>query len=99
MEEVAICDLNEATDDLPEVADGFGLGHPSALGEEPGQVAVIAELGNDVAVVGCGEHVVAAQDVGVFECFQGFDLALQHFLAEFVAYTLHINDFDGHCLI
>ena len=62
------------------------------------EVSLVAELSDDVAVVGSAEDVVALEHVGVVQLLQGLDLPLQHALLGFALDRPDIDDLDSDSL-
>ena len=76
VQEVPLSHLDKPADDVLGQLEHLGLSEFAALLEQPAEVALVAVLSDDVAVGGLAHHIVAPQDVGVFEAGQRLDLAI-----------------------
>ena len=87
--------LVDVGDDALEagVVEGAGLLDPGL------QVALVAELGDDVAVAVAGENLQAPQDVGVVQLLQHRDLGVEQLLELLGFEGVQLNDFDGNLFL
>ncbi len=76
MEEFAVGHLDEARNDVLGELQHLGLRESALALEQHAEVALVAVLGDDEAVRGFADHIVAPQDVGVLELGQGLDFAV-----------------------
>jgi hypothetical protein len=87
--------MDEAHEDLANDGQSFFFRQLFPLLEEVLEVALVAELSDDVAIVGSAEDIVALEDVGVVELLECVYLALQHL---FLGLALDGPDVDHfHC--
>ena len=63
------------------------------------EISLIAELGDDVAIIGSTENIVAFKYVGMVQLFEGFNFSLKHFLFRFVLDGPNVDNFDCHFLL
>lgn len=83
---------------LNEIADdGYGLlfREFDSFFDESFQIALITKLSDDVTVISSAVDIVAFEDVGVVEFFEGVNFPLQHFFLWFALDRLDVDDFDG----
>ncbi len=99
MQELIFADLEEAVHDVTHEPQHFPLAHPAALLEEGAEVALVAELSDDIAVGGLTDDVEALEDIGMLQLGQGLDLTVQHLATDCVSHALHVDGLDGDCLI
>ena len=74
------CEVLESLVDLAYNGPYFFLGHGAAFPESFFQIAAVAELGDEVAVVGALEYLCAADDVGMVQASGDADLLLEQLL-------------------
>jgi hypothetical protein len=67
MEESFLTHLDKAFNDILEDFEGFSLWNSSLFLDQVAQIALVAELGNNVAVGGLAHDVKAPQDISVVE--------------------------------
>lgn len=68
------------------------------LFKELREVPLVAEFGDNVAVVGCGENIVTLQDIGMADSFEGLYFAVEHLPSEIIFDCFDVYDFDCDCL-
>jgi hypothetical protein len=68
--------LEEALHNMPHEHCNLLLGDLALLLEERAEVALVAELSDDVAMRGVPDDVVALEDVGVLQLGERFNLAI-----------------------
>lgn len=89
-----VCDVQEPQDDLADDRDGLLLGQLLPLLQKVLHVALVAELGDDVAVVDRAEDVVALQDVIMVHFLQSVYFVIQHFFFGLSLDGSNIDDLD-----
>lgn len=75
VEEARLCDDSEPIDDVPENGNGLLLWKLLAFLEEVLEVALVAELRDDVAIVDCAIDIMALDHICVIDFFQCVDLS------------------------
>jgi hypothetical protein len=83
VQESSIAEMFKAFDEVADDGDGFFLREFESFFDEGFQIALIAEFRDDVAVVGSTVDVMAFEDVGMVEFFEGIDFAFEHFFLGF----------------
>ena len=63
------------------------------------QVALVAKLGDDVAVAVAGEDLEAAEDTGMAEFLEDVDFGEKELFQFFALEGLELNNFDGDNLV
>lgn len=96
MQEPILRNVDIPSDELPDDGQCVLLCQLLALLEEVLEVALVAELGDDVAIIGGAEDVVALEDVGVAEFLERLDLALEHLLLGLALDGADVDDLDGY---
>jgi ureidoglycolate hydrolase len=76
MEEVVFSQLDEPSHYVLDQLQHVPFAQTFTPLEQSAEVALVAELGNDEAVGLLLDHIVAGEDVVVFEFSQGLDLAI-----------------------
>ena len=98
VEKARLGDDSEAADDVSEDGDGLAFGQLLPLLEQVLQVALVAELSDNVAIIDSAVDVVTFHDIGVVEFFKCVDLSLEHLFSGAVAQGFQVDDLDGHLL-
>lgn len=91
--------MPETFDKVSDDGDGFVFGEFESFFDEGFQITLIAEFGDNVAIIGSTVNIVAFKDVGMVEFFECIDFAFEHFFLWFALYGLDIDDFDGDGLL
>lgn len=89
----------KAFDEVADDGNGLFLREFGSFFDEGFQIAFIAELSDDVTVVGSTVDVMAFEYVGMVEFFEGIDFTFEHFFLWFALDWLDIDDFDGNGLL
>ncbi len=76
MQKLIIGHLEKALHDVLHEDCDFLLGDLAFLLEEGAEISLVAELGDDVAVGGIPDDIVALEDIRVFEFGESFNLAI-----------------------
>lgn len=63
------------------------------------EISLIAELSDDVAIIGSTEDIMTFKYVRMIQLFEGFNFSLKHFLFRFVLDGPNVNNFDCHFLL
>ena len=63
MQELILSNLKKAIHDIAHEGQDLGFTHPASFLEDGAEIAFIAKLSNDVAIVGRAEDVVAFEYV------------------------------------
>jgi hypothetical protein len=99
VEKPIFCDINIPHEELPDDGERVLLCKLFPLLEEVFEISLVAELSDDVAVVGSAEDVVALEDVGVVQLLQRLDFALQHALLGLALDGPDVDDLHRHSLL
>lgn len=76
MQELVFSNFQIAANDIFRDCHHFVLWHFAALLQQRTQVALLAVLGDDIAVRRLSDDLVAAQDVGMLQLGESLDLAI-----------------------
>lgn len=99
MQELILTDLHEPLHNIPHEAQDLALAHATLLLQQGAEIALVAELSDNIAMRGLADDIEALENVGMLQLGQGLDLAVQHFAADRVSHALHVDSLDGHGLV
>lgn len=99
MKEAALSDVKVTHQKLSNNGQRFLLGQLFSLLERVLKIAFVAEFGDDVAIIGGVVDIVALEDVGMVQFFQGLDLAIQHLLLRLALDGTGIYHLDRHLFL
>ena len=68
--------MDESHENFPDEGKGFFFRQFLTLFEKMFEISFIAELSDDVAIVGSTENIMAFHDVGMVQLLEGFNLPL-----------------------
>jgi hypothetical protein len=97
--DAVFCQVEEPRDEVPEVGRELVLAEAHLPPDQLREVALVAELGDDVGVVLGVEDVAAADDVAVVEHLEEVDLLDEHVPLDLVGQQPPLDHLDGHLLI
>ena len=76
MQKFVLTNFDETVNNVFHDRHDFGLWHFSTLLEERTEVALLAELCDDIAMRRLPDDFIALEDVGMFELSQSLDFAI-----------------------
>jgi hypothetical protein len=79
----SLSEMLKTFDEVADDGDGFFLREFESFFDEGFQIAFITELSDDVAIVSSTVDIMAFENVGMVEFFEGIDLTLKHFFLRF----------------
>lgn len=99
MEELIFSDFEKAIDNVSHDGQNFSLAHAAFLLEEGAEIALIAELSDDIAMRSLADDIEALEDIGVLQLGQCLNFAVQHLSTHCIPHSLHIDGLYCHCLV
>lgn len=89
-------DFHKPRHNISEHPECLLLAESPFLLNEPTQVALVAVLGDDVAVRGFPDNIHTLEHILMLDGLECFYLAFQHFAADGILDALHVDCLDGH---
>jgi hypothetical protein len=99
MQELILADLDEPLHNIPHEAHDLPLAHPTLLLQQRTEIALVAELSDDIAMRSLTDDIEALEDIGMLQLSQRLDLAVQHLATDRITHALHIDSLNGHGFI
>lgn len=99
MQKLILADLDEPLHNIPHEAQHLPLAHPTLLLQQRAEIALVAELSDDIAMRSLSDDIEALEDIGMLQLGQGLDLAVQHLATDRITHALHIDGLNGHGLV
>ena len=96
MKKAAFSDHSESVDDVSEDRDGFWLWEFVPFLEQVFEISLVAELGDDIAIILGTVDVEALHNILVVEFFERIDFPLEHLLLGSVPDGPEVDDLDAH---
>ena len=88
--------FDKAWNNVTQQFESLLFAEPSFFFNESTKIALVTELSNDVAMRGLPDNIETLQHVVMLDGFESFYLAIEHFSADGVFDSLHVDGLDGY---
>lgn len=99
VDHIFLSQVLQSLEDIFDYGSGLVLVEVPLLPEPWLQIALVAELGDDVAVAVAGEDLEASEDIGMAEFLEDIDFGEKELFQFFTFEGLQLHNFDGDNLI
>jgi hypothetical protein len=99
MQEAFLTDLNESGNNVLQEFDSFFLSESSLFLDKSAEIALIAKLGNNVAMWSFPNDIETLENIMMFDGSECFNFTIKHFSANGIFYSFHVDGLDRHNFI